>query len=180
MKIFTTNSLLVAAIFWATSASACGPDPQKVTKEIIIQASPSKVWAVISDFGAMQRWHSDVIETLLETRLDEDGKPVIYRKLKLRNGGSIIEKKREMQNGEMKLGSVMEEGDIAVSNYSDAITVRPGPLAEESIVTWIGRFNNKANLMKAPAGQDNVTAIAAVENWFDVGLASLKKVTEAQ
>lgn len=172
--------LLVIALSWAMPANACGPNAQKVIKEIIIKAAPSRVWAVVGDFGAMQAWHSDVIETQLETKLDDDGKAISYRKLKLRNGGSIIEKQRETQDGEMKLGSVMVEGDIAVSNYSDAITVRPGQTADESVVTWIGRFNNKADLMQAPVGQDNAAAIAAVEGWFDVGLANLKKVIEAQ
>lgn len=181
MKFFMRNSLLVvSALLLAPSAQACGPSPQKVTKDIIIKADPSKVWAVLSDFGGMQKWHSNVLETLTESKLDENGNAVIYRTLKLRNGGSIIEKQRETQVDEMKLGSVMIEGDMAVSNYSDAIMVKPGQTAGESIVTWIGRFNNKANLMKAPVGQDNVAAISAVEAWFVSGLANLKTVIEAQ
>lgn len=160
---------------------ACGPSPQKVTKEITIKAQPAKVWALVNDFGAMQKWHTSVLETTVAHQLDaESGKEVNYRTLKLKDGGSIVEKQRETQADEMKLGVILEQGDIAVSNYSDAITVKPGANAGESVVTWVGRFNNKANLMQAPEGQDNATAIAAVESWFGLGLEGLKKAAETQ
>lgn len=171
---------IIAVISSPFGASACGPSPQKVSKEIVIQASPAKVWALVSDFNAMQKWHPDVLASSIESKPDADEKTVNFRTLTLKNGGSITEKQRETQADEMKLGAVMEQGDIAVSNYSDAITVKPSLVAGESIVTWVGRFNNKANLMQAPVGQDNATAIAAVEAWYDAGLANLKKVVEAQ
>lgn len=175
---FLWTAALMAVIFTPLYASACGPSPQKVTKEIVIKAPPKKVWALMSDFSAMQKWHPDVLSSVLETKADPDGKAVNYRTLTLKNGGTIIEKQREMQAGEMKLGALMEQGDIAVSNYSDAIVVKPSLVAGESVVTWVGRFNNKANLMQAPVGQDNATAIAAVESWYDAGLQGLKENVE--
>lgn len=159
-------------------AIACGPSPQKVTREIIIHAEPAKVWAMVSDFAAMQKWHPDVITITLESKQDVEGKVTHYRTLKLKNGGSITEKQRETQADEMKLGAVMVEGDIAVSNYSDAISVKPSLVVGESVVTWVGRFNNKANAMQAPAGQDNEAAIAAVEARYDAGLQGLKQLFE--
>lgn len=59
----------------------------------------------------MQKWHPDVLSSVLETKADPDGKAVNYRTLTLKNGGTIIEKQREMQAGEMKLGALMEQGD---------------------------------------------------------------------
>jgi mxaD protein len=175
---FLWTAALMVVIFTPLYASACGPSPQKVTKEIVIKAPPEKVWAMMSDFSAMQKWHPDVMSSVLETKADPDGKPVNYRKLTLKNGGTIVEKQREMQEGEMKLGAVIEQGEIAVSNYSDAITVKPSLAAGESVVTWVGRFNNKANLMQAPVGQDNAAAITAVESWYDNGLQGLKESVE--
>lgn len=168
------TAILTAVIYVPFYANACGPSPQKVSKQIVIKSTPDKVWALVSDFSAMQKWHPNVLSSTLESKLDVDGKAVNYRTLTLKNGGLIIAKKREMQVGEMKLGTVFEQGDIAVSNYSDAITVKPSLIAGESLVTWVGRFNNKANLMQAPVGQDNATAIAAVEFWYEVGLQGLK------
>jgi hypothetical protein len=179
MKYLRTLAFLIS--FIPLFVLACGPSPQKVTKEITIKAEPAQVWALVSDFGGMQRWHANVLETTLVHKLDaESGKEMNYRTLKLKDGGSIVEKQRETQADEMKLGVILEQGDIAVSNYSDAITVKPGAVAGESIVTWVGRFNNKANLMQAPEGQDNAAAIAAVESWFGLGLEGLKKAAEAK
>jgi len=115
---------------------------------------------------------------VVESRPDTQGDESTYRTLILDNGGKVVEKRRETQEDEMKLGIFMEQGDIAVSNYSDAITVKSGQHMGESIATWTGRFNNKANAMEAPAGQDNVAAIAAVERFYDEGLAKLKRVVE--
>ncbi len=47
-------------------------------------------------------------------------------------------------------------------------------------MTWTGRFYNKANKVDAPAGEDNATAVKAIEGVYDAGLPNLKKVIEAQ
>jgi len=176
------RSLMVATLLVVISsplrAGACGPSPQKVSKEVVIQASPAKVWALVSDFSAMQKWHPDVLASTLESKPDTDGGTVTYRTLTLKSGGSIIEKQRETQAGDMKLGAVLVQGQIAVSNYSDAITVKPGLVVGESVVTWVGRFNNKANSMQAPVGEDDATAIAAVESRYNAGLQGLKESLE--
>ena len=93
-------------------------------------------------------------------------------------GGTLVEKQRETPDSEMKIGVTLEQGDIPVSNYSDAISVKPSLTSDKSIVTWIGRFSNKANQMQAPEGQDDMTAIAAVERWYETGLLSLKETLE--
>ncbi|MDO9051846.1 MAG: SRPBCC family protein [Methylotenera sp.] len=181
MKKFIPSKavILLAAIILPLNVIACGPSPQKVTKEIVIKAGPEQVWAIVSDFGAMHKWHPHVIGAVLERKSDSDGKETSYRTLKLKEGGTIIQKQRETQAGEMKLGVVMIQGDIAASNYSDALTVKTGHSEGETIVTWVGRFNNKANAMQAPVGQDNASAIESVERWYDVGMLNLKRVIEA-
>jgi mxaD protein len=175
---YLITAILLAVIFSPLYTIACGPSPQKVSKEIVIQASPAKVWALVGDFSAMQKWHPDVLSSTLVSKPNVDEKTVNYRTIKLKNGGSITEKQREVQAGEMKLGAVMEQGDIAVSNYSDVITVKHSLVAEESIVMWVGRFNNKANLMQAPVGMDDTSAIAAVEARYAKGLQGLKQFLE--
>jgi hypothetical protein len=172
------TATLIVAISSPLCSSACGPSPQKVTKEITIHAEPATVWAMVNDFGAMQKWHPDVLASKLENKPDSEGKVTNFRTLTLKNGGSITEKQRETQVGEMKLGVVMIAGDIAVSSYSDALSVKPSLVTGESVVTWVGRFNNKANAMQATAGQDNAAAIAAVAARYDAGLQGLKQVLE--
>lgn len=176
MKYFRIATLVL--FLMPLSAIACGPSPQKVTKEIVIKAEPAKIWALLSDFGAMQKWHPGVVAVVVESKPDTNGKDALFRTLKLKSGGSLSEKQRETQSDEMKLGVVMLEGDFAVSNYSDAITIKPSTADGESLVTWVGRFNNKANAMQAPAGEDDATAIAAVNAFYGAGLQGLKSVLE--
>jgi len=174
--LFTT---LAIACFIPMASFACGPSPQKVVREIVIKADPIKVWAIVGDFGGMHKWHPNVLTSTLDHKKDMEDVEANYRILVLKAGGTIVEKQRDMKNEAMKISVVMVQGDMAVSNYSDVITVKPSSVAGKSVVTWVGRFNNKANAMQAAAGEDNATAIAAVEAYYSAGLQGLKQVVEA-
>ena len=169
--------ILLVWILFSAQVMACGPSPQKVVEKIVIKQSPEAVWALVEDLEKMHIWHPDVISSAVENRFDSTGKETIFRMLVLRDGGRLIERIRETPTS-MKLGTVIEQGDIVVSNYSDALTVMPGEHTDETLVTWTGRFNNKANLLVAPEGQDNKAAIAAVEQFYQHGLNGLKAYVE--
>ena len=69
---------LIAMAILPLTASAHGPSPQKVEKEIVIKADPAKVWALVKDFGNLQKWHPAVASTKLETKKDENGDDQTY------------------------------------------------------------------------------------------------------
>jgi len=158
---------------------ACGPSPQKVVKQVTVQASPDAIWTVVGDVGAMHDWHPAVKSSTVNTNKDAEGNETVYRVLLLVDGGQLLERLRPIQEGVMKIGVVIEEGSLPVSSYSDALTVKPGLVEGSAIVTWTGRFNNKANLLVAPKGQDNEAAILAVNQFYEVGLNHLKQTIEA-
>lgn len=171
--------LLAAACMFPLAASAHGPSPQKVVKEVVIKAEPAKVWAVIKDFGTIHKWHPAVADTKLEQRKDTESDAMLtHRILMLKDGGSIVEKLREANDADMKLDYKMVEGTIPVSNYRAVMQVKVGPGAGESTLTWTGRFYNKANSMEAKPGEDNPTANAAINSIYDAGLAGLKRMLE--
>ncbi len=171
--------ILATACLFPLTASAHGPSPQKVVKEIIIKAEPAKVWAAIKDFGGIHQWHPAVADTRLEQRKDADSDAMLsHRILMLKDGGSIVEKLREASDAEMKLDYKMVEGTIPVSNYRAVMQVKAGPAVGESTLTWTGRFYNKANSMEARPGEDNPAANAAINGIYDAGLAGLKKLLE--
>jgi hypothetical protein len=167
--------LFLVLLAMPQSLFACGPSPQKVEREVLVTADTQAVWALVGDFSRMHQWHPSITHSSVETRQEFVGKPAQYRILKLQDGGKIIEKRRETSVAEMKIGSVIVESTLPISNYSDAITVRAGELKGTSIVAWVGRFNNQANRVQAPIGQDNSAAIEAVAGFYDIGLAHLKK-----
>lgn len=158
------------------AAAAHGPSPQKVEKSVTIKAEPAKVWALVKDFGNMHKWHPAVVSTKLEKKGNDT-----YRLLTLKEGGTVQEKLRSVDEEGMRLKYEIVEGSLPVSDYYSIISVAPGANAGESTVTWMGRFYRVYKLNPPiPAGQDDESALKAVNDLYDAGLANLKKVAEGQ
>lgn len=166
----------IAIALLPLTAAAHGPSPQKVEKSVTIKAEPAKVWALIKDFGNMHKWHPAVASTKLEKKGGDT-----YRLLTLKDGGTIYEKLRSADDQSMQLKYEIVEGSLPVADYYSLITVKPGPAAGESTVTWMGRFYRVYKLNPPiPPGQDDKSALDAVNSVYDAGLANLKKVAEGQ
>ncbi len=176
--VFTVLGLAMFLPFSASAANA--PSQQKVIREVVIKATPEKVWGMVKDFGNIQKWHPAVESTTTETKADESGEQLLHRTLTLKGGGTILEKQTINSDEEMKIEYRIVEGVLPVSGYRSNMVVKAGPATGDSTVTWTGRFYNKANKVDAPKGEDNETAVKAIEGVYDSGLANLKKVLEAQ
>lgn len=173
--LFSTVMLLPLSV-----NAANAPTQQKVIREVIIKAEPAKVWAMVKDFGGIHQWHPAVESTKTETKADQDGVELPHRLLTLKGGGTILEKQTISSDADMKLEYKIVEGVLPVSGYRAVMQVKAGPAEGETTVTWTGRFYNKANDVNPKPGEDNETAIKAVEAVYDAGLPNLKKVIEAQ
>ena len=174
--LYTTTALtLLPAIGQAANA----PSQQKVIREVVIHASPAKTWAVVKNFGAIDKWHPAVADCKTETKADEAGVALLHRTLTLKGGGTLLEKQSMLNDEEMKLEYRIVEGVLPVSGYRSVMQVKAGPAAGESTVTWTGRFYNKANDVHPKPGEDNETAVKAVEGVYDSGLPALKTYIES-
>ena len=170
---------LIAMAILPLTAAAHGPSPQKVEKEVVIKADPAKVWALVKDFGNMQKWHPAVASDKVEVKKDENGDEQTYRTLTLKSGGTILEKFRGSDDKDMQLKYEIVSGVLPVADYTSKITVKAGPGAGESTVVWMGRFYRVYKLNPPiPAGQDDESAIKAVNEVYDAGLAGLKAAAE--
>ena len=166
---------ILFALLLPFAASAHGPSPQKVTETITIKAPPAKVWALLSDFNGMPKWHPAVKSSKVESKGGNT-----FRLLTLKDGGTIYECLKDKNDADMRLKYEIVEGVLPVSDYYAAITVKPGAYANESTVEWMARFYRKYKLNPPiPAGQDDESAIKAVKGVFQPGLANLKKVAES-
>lgn len=159
---------------------ACGPTPQKVSREILIQAPPASVWLAVKGLAAVTKWHPDVESVTTKQSLSGAAGAGPFEVFNLKSSGNMAIKLREVPEGEMKLDYVMESGTVPVSNYRGILQVKAGEFQNQTLVVWSGRFNNKANTLDAPAGQDNATAVAAINRFYESGLSGLKKYIEAQ
>jgi hypothetical protein len=170
---------LIAMAILPLTAAAHGPSPQKVEKEVVIKADPAKVWALVKDFGNMQKWHPAVASDKVEVKKDENGDEQTYRTLTLKSGGTILEKFRGSDDKDMQLKYEIVSGVLPVADYTSKITVKAGPAAGQSTVVWMGRFYRVYKLNPPiPAGQDDESAVKAVNEVYDAGLAGLKAAAE--
>ena len=85
-------------IFLSFNVFAHGPSPQKVEKSITINASPDKVWAIVKDFGSIQKWEPLVTDSKVEKKGEDT-----LRTLTLKSGGKVIEKLKGIDEEAMKL-----------------------------------------------------------------------------
>ena len=171
-KIIIGFFLLIVSI----NVFAHGPSPQKVEKSIKINASPDKVWAIIKDFGNFQKWQPLVTDSKVEKKGEDT-----LRTLTLKSGGKVVERLKGIDEEAMKLKYEILEGAVPVADYNSFIVVAKGSGPNESSVTWVGRFYRVYKLNPPiPAGQDDVTALKAVNELYDVALPALKKLAETK
>lgn len=172
---------LLAMSAWVLTAHAHGPSPQKVEKEVVIKADSAKVWAIVKDIGHVQNWLPMVTNTKLENKKDDAGNDITVRVLTLKSGGSVTEKIRSADDKDMVLKYEILEGTVPVADFNGKMTVKAGPGAGESTVTWLGRFYRVYKLNPPiPAGQDDESAVNAVNSIFDAGLSGLKAKAEGK
>lgn len=177
LSLFT--ALVPLAFLPIATQAANAPSQQKVIREVVVNASPAKTWRVIKDFGAIKKWHPAVAETTTETKADETGTTLLHRLITLKEGGTILEKQTISSDEEMKLEYRIVEGVLPVSGYRSIMQVKAGPGPNESTITWTGRFYNKTNDVHAKPGEDNETAVNAVEDVYDSGVPALKAYIES-
>lgn len=161
---------------------ACGPDPQRVIEHIDIVASPSQIAQVLQHVEWMPRWHPQVQAVSVRpahTDTAEDAATTI-RSLQLHNGWTLQETLRQHADTAVLEDSFMQGGTFPVSQYRGVIRLTVAADQQHVTVTWTGRFNNQANLLEVPPGQDNATAIASISAFYRTGLQGLKVFVETQ
>jgi mxaD protein len=166
-------------------AAAHGPTRQSVKESIYIDAAPEKVWALVKDFGAMEKWHPAVASTELldeKTRvltLKADGNPTITEQLKK------LDEEKMALTYKIKEMSVVKTINfnsketpyytLPVNNYKATISVKAKDGGSE--VTWKGKFYRSfMDNPPVPEGQSDSEAKEAVKAVYVSGLENLKAI----
>ena len=167
---------LIALSLISFTAAAHGPSPLKVDKSVTIKADPAKVWALVKDFGNMQKWHPGITNTKIEKKGEDT-----FRTLTLKSGGTIYEKLRSIDEADMKIKYEIVSSGLPLTDYNAFMVVTKGAKPGETNVQWVGRFYRLYKLNPPiPAGQDDETAVKAVTEIYDAGLPALKKLAETK
>lgn len=179
MRKFVTRGLtlgLVGLLLIPALASAHGPSRLKVVKEVEIDASPEKVWAVISEFCSIQDWHPAI------AKCESDGshEKGTSRVLTLENGESFTEELLKYNDEEMLYAYRITEPNhdaVPVGTYGSTIDVNAGENGG-SVLNWKGFFYRAYPNNDPPPELSDEAAEKAITEIYDSGMASIKERAE--
>lgn len=168
--------LMIALFAIPALATAHGPSRLKVVKDIEIDAPPEKVWAVISEFCAIETWHP-AVEKCEANGGNEKG---ATRVLTLGNGESFTEELSKYDADEMLYGyRIIEPNEkaVPVGTYGSTIDVNAGDNGG-SLLSWKGFFYRAYPNNDPPPELSDEAAVEAVTNIYDTGMARIKELAE--
>jgi uncharacterized membrane protein len=172
-----TSTIAVAFMGLAFASGAfADAKEQSVMHSITINAPPDVVWAMVGDFGGIQRWSPGVESSRLVLRdRNETG---AIRQLRRRNATQVTEKLLNYDPGNRTMAYTYVDGAVAASDYYSVVTVKDAG-GGKSIVEWKGTFKRLAYWTdNPPAGMDDKTVYGFIDNAYKNSLANLKKVIE--
>ena len=169
-----------AALFAATSMSALA-DAQDLTifHTIAIDAPADQVWAMVGDFGGIQRWAPGTESSRLI--LHDRNETGAIRLLRRRGDGTqVTEKLLEYDPYNRRMAYTYVDGVVRAADYYSEVMVKDAGNGR-SIVEWRGRFKRLAYWTdQPPAGQDDKAALDFLNGAYKSGLDNLKKMMESQ
>lgn len=167
---------MIALLTIPALGTAHGPSRLKVIKEIEINASPEKVWAVISDFCAIETWHP-AVEKCETNGNNEKG---TARVLTLGNGESFTEELLKYSADEMLYGYRISKANhkaVPVGTYGSTIDVNDGENGGSKLV-WKGFFYRAYPNNDPPPELSDTAATEAVTSIYETGMARIKALAE--
>ncbi len=170
--------ILLCTLLIPSLVMAHGPSRQKVTETVEINASPDKVWGIISDFCSIKDWHPD-INSCTSDKGSEVG---AIRTIELANGEKIneklfkldAEKKRVQYAMQLEKGRVVEGLPIATHGSTMTITDNGG----KTTLEWKGAFYRSFPGQQPPPELSDAACIEAVTKLYKDGLAGIKAEAE--
>ncbi|MCX4190477.1 SRPBCC family protein [Methylophaga sp. OBS3] len=168
-------------------ASAHGPTRQMVEEKVVINAPADKVWALVSDFTAIDQWHPAVQSVEMKgdnvrvLTLNVDGNPTITEEL------DKVDEERKTLIYKIEDMSVVKTitfnskdtpyYTLPVSTYKSWMYVKEVDGGTE--VKWRGKFYRSfMDNPPVPEGQSDSDAVDAVTAVYKAGLENMKTVLE--
>ncbi len=170
----------LAGMLLASGAFPVYGDAQdlKIFHSITINAPADEVWAVIGDFGGIQRWAPGTESSRLI--LHERNETGAIRLLRRRGDGTqVTEKLLDYDPYNRRMAYTYVDGVVRAADYYSEVLVRDAG-GGRSVVEWRGSFKRLAYWTdNPPAGQDDKAALDFLNGAYKSGLDNLKKVLEA-
>lgn len=136
----TKRSIPLTWALAATAAVALGQsvNAAEVTRSVLLDHPPAKVWEMIGDYAALDAWHPAVAKL----ELSGDDSSGLYRTLTLEGGGTLKERLQSHSPEGMAYSYSIESGVLPVKNYVSKLSVRAAKHDPEmAVVEWSSTFD---------------------------------------
>lgn len=170
--------LLLACLLYAGQTLAHGPSRLKVEETVVVKAPAAKVWALIADFCAIEKWHPGIAKCtgtggneVGATRVltvAAEGNPQISEELQKYDAAAMTYKYKITQT-DMNI--------LPVTTYSAFLSVTDNGDGT-STVSWRGGFYRGHPNNNPPPTQNDEAATKAVTGTYQAGLARIKELAE--
>jgi mxaD protein len=179
--------IIAALIVVPMVASAHGPSRQQVKEKIMIKASPDKVWAMVKDFSAIDKWHPAVKSVEMKddkTRiltLGSEGNPTITEELQKVDDEKMMLVYKITDMSVVKTITFNSKDTpyftLPVATYKSWMTVKAVDGGSE--VQWKSKFYRSfMDNPPVPEGQSDSDAVNTIKSVITSGLENLKVVME--
>ncbi len=176
--IKTIRYCLCLGLLIPTLSSAHGPSRVLLTEEITINAEPANIWAVISDYCAIQTWHP-AVTACHSDKGDEIGS---IRTITLDNGEQIREILAKHDPENFKLQHYMDHGQklkaFPITTHGLTMTITGNGQDGGSVLKWKGSFYRSFQGPTPPPELSDEFAAKKLTEFYRAGLENIKKISE--
>lgn len=158
-------------------AIAHGPSRVLLKEQIEINASPTKVWSIISDFCSIKDWHPSVTDCTI----NKANEAKLLRVITLQNGEKIEEILAKHKPEKFILQHYMKDSQqlksYPITTHSLTITIVDNDQGG-STMTWKGAFYRSFQGPNPPPELSDETATKKLTVFYRDGLENIKRISE--
>jgi hypothetical protein len=150
-------TIVPAALLLASTASIASA--ADVSRDIVVEASPSEVWDAIGPFCSISIWYPGI-----DSCTEEQINGATHRRLLTGDGNQFLERLVGSNDASMEYSYSIEEGPLPVADYESTLSVSDE--GGKARVTWSSNF--------APKGVSEDEAKEVIVGIYDGGLQAIR------
>jgi hypothetical protein len=140
-------------------------------QSVEIKGSQKAVWALVKDFGSLQKWHPGFKDDVIKS--GKNNTKGAKRTLTLGSGESFDEELLKYDDKKMFYRyRIVGDSPFPITNYVSTMHVTKGRNGMTKVI-WQGKFNNKPG-----SGKTDQEVVDMLNDAYRSGLDNVKKLVE--
>jgi len=138
-----------------------------VVKSTILDAPTGAVWEVLRDFNGHDRWHPEVVTSLIERGQSSD-KIGCVRRFRLKDGSELREQLLALSDLEQSFSYCLLDTPIPLFNYVAHVRLMPVTDGDRTFWHWEARFTT-------PPGEERRLTEMVGEQIYQAGFEAIRR-----